>query len=567
MKVAALLAFVALAVVGSGTTGSLAPLLVVSSDYTQWSSDHVFAYAPGRRLRALALGSGATASPYGRRVAFVRDGALFTVRADGGAERRVAALAGPLSFDGSVVWSDDGRHVAVPLPDRIALVDLASGTVGNVVTTAAAFSPDGEHVAYLDANGLEVANADGADPRVVAPGWGEAGGIAWSHDGEWIAFVGYGEGGAPRLALVRPDGTGLRTLASGGVALPGPPAWSRDGRLAWVSSSRVQVATPGGRVGTAALVKGIVGYPQHAPAWSGDGRLLAVRVRGGMIALVPAGGGRARLVHPPAPAAALPGGISWLGTRLVFSAHKTRTDSELALVRADGSGFRELTSNGVADRDPGWSPDGRTIVFVRFGARRHGLYEMSSAGGSVQRLTVGEDRAPAFSPDGRSIAFGRGSSIRLLDLRTRTSRQLAKTRIKPRQLSWTKDGTSIVFGDDYALRVLDVETGTVRPLDVHTDAAFRPVVAPDGTRLAFLALRDQRYFRDPAAWGIFVGSLDGTNVRRITSNDKSGPLSWSPDGTELVAGDGTRLELVDVASGRSSALLPAGYSTSAAFRP
>jgi hypothetical protein len=47
-----------------------------------------------------------------------------------------------------------------------------------------------------------------------------------------------------------------------------------------------------------------------------------------------------------------------------------------------------------------------------------------------------------------------------------------------------------------------------------------------GSRFAFLSTRDERYFRDRDAWGVFVGSADGANIRRLTSNDKFGPRSW-----------------------------------------
>jgi Tol biopolymer transport system component len=565
MKIALVLVLVAASVVArTGAAGSSARLLVVSTDHTGWSNDHGFAYASGARLRPLALGSAATASPDGRLVAFVRDGALWTVVGDGSGARRVATLDAELSFGSDPVWSADDRRLAVPLVDRTDLVDVATGTVGSLDTVAAAFSPDGARVAYVDRVGLEVADASGANAHVVAPGWEEAGSAAWSFDGRWIAFVGLGENGVPRVALARPDGSDVRTYSPGGVGFPGALAWSRDGRLAWVSSPRLQVTTPGGPVRTVSTVSA-VDYPEPAPAWSSDGRLLAVRVRGNVIALVPAGGGPVRLVDPPAPADALGGGVSWLGKQLVLTAHKRRSDLELALVRADGTGFRELTRNGVGDLDPAWSPDGRDIAFARLGSARHGLYAVDPAGRTVRRLTNGDDRAPAFSPDGLEIAFGRGSSIRLFDLKSGKSKFLVTTHIRPRQLSWTKDGGSIFFGDDYVLKRVDVATGSVQTIDVGD--AFRPVVSPDGTRLAFLGFRDPNSFRDPAAWGIFLSSPDGTNVRRISSNDKSGPTSWSPDGTLLVAGDGSRLELVDVASRERVPLLAAGRSASAAFRP
>jgi Tol biopolymer transport system component len=257
--------------------------------------------------------------------------------------------------------------------------------------------------------------------------------------------------------------------------------------------------------------------------------------------------------------------VSWGEQDLVFTARKARSDLELVLVRADGSGARPLTSNRFGDRDPGWSPDGKTIVFARVGARR-GLYTIGAGGGPVRRLTRGDDRAPAFSPAGATIAFTRGASIRLFDVRTVRSRPVATTRLRPRQLSWTRDGTSIVFGDEYGVRRVDLAKREVATIDVGGDA-FRPLVSPDGTRIAFLGYRDERYFRDPAAWGIFVSSIDGANVRRISSTEKFGPTSWSPDQRLLAATDGARLRLVDASTGSARLLFASGRTVFGAFRP
>jgi Tol biopolymer transport system component len=558
-------AVLAMAVAGAGRAASVAPLLVVSSDYTKWSVDHVFTYGRGGPLRALAPGSTAAASPDGKLVAFIRDDALWTVRADGRLARRVAALGGEPWFGRSPVWSPDGRRVAVQVGDHVDLVELETRVVTRIEASAAAISPDGAQVAYVDHKGLEVADASGSNPHLVVPGWTQGIGVAWSPDGRWIAFSAWRADGAARVVVVRPDGTGLRELGGLGPGIPGAPAWSRDGRIAWRASPRVQVATPTGSVRLLARVRGVPAS-LAAPAWSPGGRLVALRTTASGVALVPTMRGRVRVLHPPTPAQSIQDSLSWAGERVVFSARKSRSDLELSLVRVDGSGLRALTRNGFADRDPTWAPDGRTVAFSRVGARRHGIYRIGVPGGTVRRLTDGDDRAPAFAPDGRSIAFVRGNTISLLDLRTRRISALATTKIRPRQLFWTKDATAIVFGDEYSLKRLDVATGQASVIDVGGDV-FRPVLSPDGTRIAFLSYRDPHYYRDPDAWGIFVASLDGTNVRKVSTTGKFGPTSWSADGTTLVVTDGSRLELVDLASGRATALFNGGHSVGAAFHP
>jgi Tol biopolymer transport system component len=212
----------AAAALAGGARGDLpAPQLVVSSDYTRWSDDHVFVWRPGGRLRALALGSAATASPDGRRVAFLRDGALWTVRSDSRGERRIAALTGEHWLGRGLTWSPDGSRVAVPVVGRgTDIVDLEARTVSSVQALSVGFSADGTQMAYVDADGLEVADVDGSPPRLVAPDWFDAIGIAWSHDSRWLAISATARDGNPRVALMRPDGSDASTFSVGGFARP-----------------------------------------------------------------------------------------------------------------------------------------------------------------------------------------------------------------------------------------------------------------------------------------------------------------------------------------------------------
>ncbi|MEO7040158.1 MAG: S41 family peptidase [Candidatus Elarobacter sp.] len=66
--------------------------------------------------------------------------------------------------------------------------------------------------------------------------------------------------------------------------------------------------------------------------------------------------------------------------------------------------------------------------------------------------------------------------------------------------------------------------GTARLLAAVAGAAHRPLFSPDGTRLAFVS-------RQPGAAGIYVLTLAGGGLRRVTHDDQSGELSaWSNDG-------------------------------------
>jgi dipeptidyl aminopeptidase/acylaminoacyl peptidase len=106
--------------------------------------------------------------------------------------------------------------------------------------------------------------------------------------------------------------------------------------------------------------------------------------------------------------------ISPDGTRVAFEARrmngpKDRYDSDLYLVRTDGSGLTRITHTGH-DRGPVWSPDSRTIAFVR-GPQKKGqrqqIFTYRVATGAVKQLTHLKDGAgsPVYSHDGKRIAF------------------------------------------------------------------------------------------------------------------------------------------------------------------
>ncbi|MFZ5904346.1 MAG: DPP IV N-terminal domain-containing protein [Chloroflexota bacterium] len=94
---------------------------------------------------------------------------------------------------------------------------------------------------------------------------------------------------------------------------------------------------------------------------------------------------------------------------------------DIWIMKADGSGLRNLTDNGYdwEDSHPAWSPDGRQIAFFRMGSLFSdestagwppGLWLMDADGGNPAVLyemtdLFGGIGQPSWSPDGRYIAI------------------------------------------------------------------------------------------------------------------------------------------------------------------
>ena len=80
----------------------------------------------------------------------------------------------------------------------------------------------------------------------------------------------------------------------------------------------------------------------------------------------------------------------------------------------------------------------------------------------------------------------------------------------------------------------DLTTGRVRRIVGARSADIAPSVSPDGTRIAYFAVRRPPGNRRPGPERIHVVNLDGTGDRTITPSSRpSVDPDWSPDGTQI----------------------------------
>ncbi len=98
------------------------------------------------------------------------------------------------------------------------------------------------------------------------------------------------------------------------------------------------------------------------------------------------------------------------GRTIVFASDRgTPGETEIFSIQPDAGNLRQLTDSAGSSYQPAWSPDGRHIVFVSDRGGDSDLYIMNADGTNEQLLTRNdggaEDRNPAWSPDGRWIAF------------------------------------------------------------------------------------------------------------------------------------------------------------------
>jgi TolB protein len=159
-------------------------------------------------------------SPDGALIAFY-SGELFVMRPDGRRPRQVTNVEGEYP-----AWSPDGRRIAFmsAQPDArgsnpnydVVVVDRDGSHARSLTDWLGedgwpAWSPDGRSIAFTSTHGASgarrlwvMASADGSHKRVLTRGSFPV----WSPDGGAIMF----SDDDNRLAVIRPDGTGLRTL-------------------------------------------------------------------------------------------------------------------------------------------------------------------------------------------------------------------------------------------------------------------------------------------------------------------------------------------------------------------
>ncbi len=168
----------------------------------------------------------------------------------------------------------------------------------------------------------------------------------------------------------------------------------------------------------------------------------------------------------------------------------------LMVADADGARERMLLESREPIMSPGWSPDGKELVYVSFETGRPAIFRQRLSDASREQLTnfQGLNGAPSWSPDGRQLALvlskDGNPEIYLFDLASKQFTRVTRNFAIDTEPNWTPDGKSIIFTSDRGGRPQvyrqNLASGNVERLTFRGDYNARPRLAPDGRTMVMV---------------------------------------------------------------------------------
>jgi tricorn protease len=193
--------------------------------------------------------------------------------------------------------------------------------------------------------------------------------------------------------------------------------------------------------------------------------------------------------------------ISPSGKRAVFEAH-----GEILTVPAEKGDVRNITNSpAVEDRDPAWSPDGKTIAYFSDESGEYALHLRDQSGiGEVRKISLGNPPSffysPTWSPDSNKIAYSdKRLNLWYVDLANptpvRVDTDLFDSPLHEFDAQWSPDSRLLTYTRQlpnhfHAVFVYSLETHKSTQLTDGMSDALYPNFDKNGKYLYFTASTD-----------------------------------------------------------------------------
>jgi len=237
--------------------------------------------------------------------------------------------------------------------------------------------------------------------------------------------------------------------------------------------------------------------------------------------------------------------ISPQGDRILFT-HKATGDknnyvTNLWIVDVDDPEARSFTSGGK-DSHGRWSPDGRTVAFIRsVDGGKDQVCLLSVDGGEARVLTdfpEGQIREFQWSPDGQTLAVSfRATAPEWTEAakKDRVERGLTPPPLAVEHPYYREDGDGYFGEARFELFTVDAETGVHEFLYKDPLGDFTFSWSPDGKELALTSNRHRKGFVQPAETLLYRLSVRTKKIKEVPGQLRGvkTDVAWSPDGRYL----------------------------------
>jgi Tol biopolymer transport system component/DNA-binding winged helix-turn-helix (wHTH) protein len=380
---------------------------------------------------------------------------------------------------------------------------------------------------------------------------------AFSPDENQIAFVWGGEKSDNQDIYIKLIGTGQPLRLTTHAAADTHPTWSPDGR--YIAFFRQSADSSGFYLvpalgGSERKVAEVFPYRTLAPGnsqyYSPDGKYLAIADKNSqeepfsIFLLAIETGEKQKLTTPPVGTVgdSYPA-FSPDGKTLAFMRSSSSATTDLYLLPMSGGKPQQLTFDNTSVYGLAWTADSKEIVFAsRRGSSIFNLWRVSVTGAGLERLpTIGQNVvSPAISPQGNHLTYTQAleeTNIWRMALdatgKGGAATSLISSTLADNGPDYSPDGQKIIFASsrsgDFGLWVCDRNGANPRPLiESGPYLTGTPRWSPNGQWIAF----DSRA-SDPDPKGnadIYVINAEGGQPHRLTEDPAEDITpSWSRD--------------------------------------